>query len=209
MRQDLSKFLVHFTRASEAESAYDVLQRILRERRVLSSSRFIRGSQPCVCFSEAPLGALEYGLINAKGFTRYEPYGLQFEKEWIFGRGGRPVIYEPEQEFAELPHTHRWRHVRLELGDSPVDFTWEREWRLPCTELPFSARDVMIVLPDDAARDKFIHDAERDSWRDAWAWTAVLGDVVWQLDRGNPWRTVSLRIVEPGSPANGHYERSS
>ena len=193
MRPDISQFLVHFTKPSEAESAYDVLRRILRERKVLGGSRFIRGGRPCVCFSESPLGALEHGLINATGFTRYSPCGLQFEKEWIFGLGGRPVIYESEREFAKLPETHQWRHVRLEFGESPVDFTWEREWRLPCTELRFSEREVTVVLPDDAAHDKFIHDVENDSFHEARAWTVVLGDVAWQLDRGNPWRIVSLR----------------
>jgi hypothetical protein len=204
MRQDVSHFLVHFTKASEIESAYDVLRRILRERRILGGDRFIRGGKPCVCFSEAPLGALEHGLINTTGFTRYSPYGLQLEKEWIFGLGGRPVIYEPEHEFTELSETHQWRHVRLEFGESPVDFTWEREWRLPCTRLRFSERDATVVLPDDAARDKFIHDVENDSFHEAWAWTVVLGDVAWQLDRGNPWRIVSLKSVEPNGAVVGN-----
>ena len=201
MRQDISRFLVHFTKASVDESAYDVLRRILREKTVLGSSRFVRGGRKCVCFSEAPLGALEHGLINSTGFTRYSPYGLLFEKEWIFSLGGRPVIYEPKQEFAQLSETHQWRHVILELGSSTVDFTWEREWRLPCTELPFLERDVTVVLPDDEARDRFIHDIENDSFHEAWAWTVVLGDDAWALDRGNPWRTVTLKSVEQDGPA--------
>jgi hypothetical protein len=203
MRRDISPFLVHFTKASGVESAYDVLRRILREKRVLGSSGFVRGGRTCVSFSEAPLRALEHGLINSTGFTRYSPYGLRFEKEWIFSLGGRPVIYGPEHEFAQLSKTQRWRHVRLELGSSTVDFTWEREWRLPCTKLRFSERDVTVVLPDDEARDRFVHDAENDSFHDAWAWTVVLGDVAWALDRGNPWRTVTLRSGELEDSDNG------
>jgi hypothetical protein len=196
MRKDVSPFLVHFTKDSELGSAYDVLRHILRCKTLLGSNRCIRGGMKCVCFSEAPLGALEHGLINSTGFTRYSSYGLQFGKEWIFSLGGRPVIYEPEHEFTQLPVTHQWRHVRLELGLSPVDFTWEREWRLPCTELHFSEREVTVVLPDDEARDRFIYDIENDSFYEAWAWTVVLGDEAWALDEGNPWRTVTLKSVE-------------
>ena len=196
MRQDISPALVHFTKASNVGSAYDVLRRILREKSVLGSSRFVRGGRTCVCFSEAPLGALEHGLINSTGFTRYSPYELQFEKEWIFNLGGRPVIYEPEHEFAQLSETHQSRHVRLEFGLTTVDFTWEREWRLPCTELRFSEHDVTVVLPDDEARDRFIRDIENNLFHEAWAWTVVLGDDAWALERGNPWRTVVLKSVE-------------
>ena len=205
MRRDISQFLVHFTKASGVESAYDVLRGILRKKRVLGSSRRVRGGRTCVSFSEAPLGALEHGLINSTGFTRYSAYGLQFEKEWIFSLGGRPVIYEPEREFAQLSKTHQWRHVRLELGKRTVDLTWEREWRLPRTELRFSERDVTVVLPNDEARDRFIHDVENDSSHEAEAWTVVLGDEAWALDRGNPWRTVALRSSEPDTAASGSH----
>ena len=204
MRGDISPVLVHFTKDSDVEPAYDVLRRILREKRLLGNSRFIRGGRACTCFSEAPLGTLEHGLINSTGFTRYSPYGLQFEKEWIFGSGGRPVIYEPEHEFVQLPETLQWRHVRLELGSSAVDFTWEREWRLPCTELRFSEHNVTVVLPDDEARERFIHDVKTDSLHEAWAYSQVLEDDEWrQLDCGNPWRTVTLKSVEPDRAANG------
>lgn len=198
MRNDISRFLVHFTKDSELGSAYDVLRRIIRSKTLLGSSRHRRGGWKCVCFSEAPLGALEHGLINSTGFTRYSPYGLQFEKEWIFSMGGRPVIYQPGREFTQLSKTHQWRHMTLELGSSVVDFTWEREWRLPCTELRFSEHQVTVVLPDDKARDRFIRDVEDDSLHDAWAWKLVLEDEAWALGRANPWRTVTLERVERG-----------
>ncbi|MHB8524144.1 MAG: hypothetical protein ACYDH9_25770 [Limisphaerales bacterium] len=203
MRHDISPLLVHFRRASEAGPPYDVLRRILSEKRLLAINRFVRWRSRCVCFSEAPLGALEHGLINSTGFTRYSPFGLQFSKEWIFSLGGHPVIYEPDHDFAQLPEILQWRHVRLELGASTVDFTWEREWRLPCEELRFSEQDVTVVLSDDEARDKFVHDIEHDAFCDAWAYTVLLGDLAWAYDRGNPWRTVTLKSVEQICPANG------
>lgn len=197
MRPDISRYLVHFTKPSDTESAYAVLRRILREKRILGSNRFIRGGATCVCFSEAPLGVIEHGLINSTGFTRYAPYGLQFEKNWIFNLGGRPAVYQPENEFADLTVTHQWRHVRLDLGVNTVDFTWEREWRIPCSELRFAEHDVTVVLPHDRARDTFIRDMENDSFHGAWAWTTVIGDEAWALDQANPWRTVTLKRIQP------------
>jgi hypothetical protein len=65
----------------------------------------------------------------------YRFYGLAFSKRTIFDAGGRPVIYLPDKEGGWIPDEQKWRHVRYEIGsaygDHPVDFTHEREWRLP------------------------------------------------------------------------------
>jgi len=62
-----------------------------------------------------------------------------FPKSWVYDRGGRPVIYGPWSDFGILPEELRWRHVRYEpTGEQVIDFTWEREWRMRCDELPFS-----------------------------------------------------------------------
>ena len=62
-----------------------------------------------------------------------------FEKNWLFKRGGRPVIYQPESDFDLLPEDLRWRHVRFELTEEKVvDWTWEREWRVCCDDLAFT-----------------------------------------------------------------------
>lgn len=193
MRPDISPFLVHFTKASEIGPPYEVLRRIFSEKRLLGTSRFVRDGSKCVCFSESPIGANEHGLINRTGFTRYSPFGLQFSKAWIFGLGGRPVIYSPECDFAKLPEGLQWRHVRLELGSSSVDFTWEREWRLPGDEVRFAEQDVTVVLPDEEARYVFVHDMERESLYDGWAYTSVMGEEAWAYDQGNPWKTVTLK----------------
>jgi hypothetical protein len=191
MRVDISPYLVHFTKESERGSAFDILARILRERRLLGNNRYIRSGTKCICFSEAPLRSLEYGLVNANGFSRYSPYGVRLQKKWLFGLGARPVIYQPESEFQQLPPTHKWRHVRLDLENS-IDFTWEREWRIECAELPFTDQDIEVVVPDEQARERFIGWAERESFFDAWHLTVVLGDQAWAYDEGNPWKIVPL-----------------
>jgi hypothetical protein len=194
MRADLAKHLIHFTKGIDSEDAYQKLKLILRQRCLLGSTRLVRGAIPCICFSEAPLTSLEHGLINDAGFTRYAPFGLLFSKSFVFARGGRPVIYQPQAEFGLLPETLRWRHVRFEpTNDSPIDFTWEREWRVPSQDLRFQFSDVEIVLPDETFRDRFISEAESDSFYDAWAYTEVLGEIAWAYDTGNPWRTVALK----------------
>ena len=75
------------------------------------------------------------------------------------------MIYQPEADFYLLPQELRWRHVRFELtGEQVVDFTWEREWRIRCTELAFSERDAVIVVPNQEWADALVraHDEEQD-----------------------------------------------
>jgi hypothetical protein len=201
MPADFAKHVIHFTKGHDHEDAYQTLKLILQQRRLLGSTRLVRGAIPCVCFSEAPLTSLEHGLINNAGFSRYSPFGLLFLKSFIFGRGGRPVIYQPEEEFGLLPEVLRWRHVRFEPTDgSPIDFTWEREWRLPVDEFRFQFDEVEVVLPDKAFRDRFIAEAGSDSFHTAWTYTQALGEIAWAYDTGNPWRTVTLQR------SNGAFE---
>jgi hypothetical protein len=194
MRSDLANQLIHFTKGDDREDAYQKLKLILHQHCLVGATGHVRGAIPCICFSEAPLTFLEHGLINESGFTRYAPFGLLFTKSYIFARGGRPVIYQPDAEFSLLPECLRWRHVRFDLaGDAAIDFTWEREWRLQTEALSFQFSDVEVVLPDEYFRDRFILDAEYESYHDAWAYTHVLGEIAWAYDTGNPWRTVVLK----------------
>jgi hypothetical protein len=196
MRPGLAKHLIDFTKGRDREDAYATLKLILQQRRLLGSVRLVRGAIPWICFSEAPLTSLEYGLINDAGFSRYAPFGLLFLKSFIFGRDRRPVIYQPEEEFALLPEALRWRHVRFEpTAEPPIDFTWEREWRLPSDELRFQFDSVEVVLPDKNFRDRCIAETESDSFHTAWAYTQVLGEIAWVYDTGNPLRTVALQKI--------------
>jgi len=113
-RRDISDKLVHFTSGDSWEEAFQRLCNIIREMRILGTSEKIRGEYKCVCFSEAPLMSLPGGLVNPDAYSRYSPFGLVFDKSWIFAKGGRPVIYQTEEEFSILPEEIRWRHVRYE-----------------------------------------------------------------------------------------------
>ena len=117
-----------------------------------------------------------------------------FEKNWIFERGGRPVIYQPDSDFGLLPEDLRWRHAWFEpTGDKVIDFTWEREWRLCCDEMVFTPADAVIVVPNkQRANDlRRIHDAHQDMIVELYA-EAIDQDIaeVWREDFR--WRVVPL-----------------
>jgi hypothetical protein len=137
-RPDISEKLIHFTRGATTDNAFNRLRRIIEERRVLGGNRMIKGGFRCVCFTEATLPSLEKDVVNAEHFTRHSSFGIMFNKSWVFSQGGRPVIYQPEEEYQLLPEALKWRHVRFEpLSSIPIDFSWEREWRVHCEELSF------------------------------------------------------------------------
>jgi len=186
-RVDISPYLVHFTKGENNEDAFKRLQKIIAERRLIAGTQFIKGNYSCVCFSEAPLAMLTGGLVNQEYYSRYSPFGIMVSKEWVFAHGGRPVIYETEQEYDDLPDTHRWRHVLYELreGFFPVDFTWEREWRIRCDQLEFDERSAMIVLPDSKWAKRLIaqHDEEQD-WFVA-QYRQLMGDTIAEQYREN------------------------
>ena len=148
-RLDLSPYLIHFTSDESTEKAFKRLQKIIFEKRIIGNNRLIRGGYKCVCFSEAPISSLSNGLINPRYYSRYSPFGVLFPKSWIFSKGGRPVIYQTEEEFNSLPVSHKWRHVlyRPDL-DETIDFSWEREWRIKCDYLEFGPDIAQIVVLD-------------------------------------------------------------
>lgn len=168
VRRDLGHLLFHFTREStgpvviEREGSKQtlgkgpeaVLQKIITEQRLIGSSRMIEGNHKCVCFTEAPITEMAalFSLVkiaeSASHHTRYRPYGIAVKKEWLFARGGRPVIYQPQAEYSLLPPGLQFRHVRYE-PDNGIDFTWEREWRIRTDELTISPShgEVLVVVP--------------------------------------------------------------
>ena len=102
-RFDISDKLIHFTGGGECvDNAFARLRAIIRGGRLIANSRMIRGGYRCVSFTEAPLPAFAPAFISEFPFTRYSPFGLMFEKNWIFERGGRPVIYQPDSDFVPL-----------------------------------------------------------------------------------------------------------
>jgi hypothetical protein len=117
-----------------------------------------------------------------------------FEKSWIYERGGRPVIYQADSEFAQLAEEMRWRHVRYEPTTAPpIDFTWEREWRVHCDELQFSPNDAVLVVPNQEWEDFVFGIWDSQQQLEAEAYSTILDQmIVAQLEEPCPWRIVRL-----------------
>jgi hypothetical protein len=149
IRDDLSDRLVHLTRGEPTLVAAGTFLSIVEQRVLRGGDGFIKGGYRCVCFSEAPISKIAHLLAaSQEGEIRYKPFGVMVDKAWLFARGGRPVIYQPDVEFGLLHESQRYRHVRY---DPPgVDFTWEREWRVCADELPLDPAAVTLVVPTRA-----------------------------------------------------------
>jgi hypothetical protein len=191
MRADISDKLVHFTNGENQEEAYDRLASIVSDMRISGSSNLIRGSYICVCFTEAPLVSMRNGLVNPHAYTRYSPFGIMFQKRWIFKRGGRPVIYQPDAEYDLLPEEMRWRHVRYEPDN--IDFTWEREWRMKCDYLDFDPSKAVIVVPNDNWAQRMIDEHETEQDYRVQEYSLIFDeDIARSYREGFPWRIYTL-----------------
>jgi hypothetical protein len=145
------------TRGEHVQAAADRFVAILQEGKLRGGAGCIKGGFRCVCFSEAPVSKLSYILATPGAHPmRYKPFGIMVSKSWLFERGGRPVIYQPEVDFDLLHDDQKFRHVRYELNTSaPVDFTWEREWRIRIDDLPIDQGQATAVVPSRAWEEWF------------------------------------------------------
>ncbi len=153
IRDDISTKLIHLTRdimkddGTVDKGASDNFINIIRTEKLYGGSRYIRGSFCCVCFSEAPINKFAYLFTeDPRREFRYTPFGVMVEKEWLFNKGGRPVIYQTEEEYNLLHESQKFRHVRYE-PDRCIDFTWEREWRIKVDELPLDPNNTTLIVP--------------------------------------------------------------
>jgi len=77
----------------DAEAAF---RSIMTERKLRGSDLGVRGGHRVVCFSEAPVAVLAKLFASKVTPFAYRPFGVMVPKKWLFGMGGRPVIYQPE-----------------------------------------------------------------------------------------------------------------
>lgn len=163
-RTDLSQWLWHFTRRDQNPTV--TLNAILNTRQ-------LRGSTDCfsdtsfVCFSEAPLAQLllQSPVLEAYGYHRLSNYGVGVQKSWLYERGGLPVIYQPDGFVEKLAPDQRFRHVTFDLARG-LDYTWQREWRVPCAELALEPKQTIIVAPDVGEFEGMIYEIDFDDIRE-------------------------------------------
>lgn len=192
MRPDISDRLVHFTKGVDPTAAFNQLRTILSEGRLVGGNTHIKGGYRCVCFTEAPLESLPKGFVNSHAYSRYSSFGVMFDKTWIYDHGGRPVIYQGDAEYALLPELLRYRHVRYEpAANPPIDFTWEREWRIRVDELHFSAATAVVVVPERSWYEALLaeHQAGQDAMVEMYS-QVIDKKLAEQYREGFPWKVM-------------------
>src|SRR5262249_40852438 len=136
---------------------------------------------------------------------RYKPFGVLASKRWLFERGGRPVIYQSDEEYDVLPDAVRYRHVRYEpTREPPIDFTWEREWRACTASLALNPQSVRIIVPasEYAAELVRLHDQEQNRLVEQYSY--ILGDDLAEMHReAFQWNVVNLDDLRP----DWHFDR--
>jgi hypothetical protein len=176
LRRDIGSLLFHFTHTTDQSVSIDhsngpmetgsgasfILTKILIEESLRGSSQKIRGNYECICFTESPISELVAMLSmsklasNSSEHTRYEPYGIAVTKEWLFAKGGRPVIYQPDAEFNLLSEDLQYRHVHYDPVRG-IDFTWEREWRIQAKSLQLDPEHTLVIVPTASEAFDLMH----------------------------------------------------
>jgi hypothetical protein len=177
-QRDWSPYLVHFTNWSAMAPVRKAIADALSPRQIANAIKkadlasfdivkLIAGSKslmkrspndkegipPCVCFSECNLP----GLISHS--ERYGRIGFVFQKQVIFGLGGRPCYYIDRSMYAYIDKNHSTGTTSLDNkffglaniytpgGHGKVqDYTHEREWRL-FEDIPMDGNLVCLLAP--------------------------------------------------------------
>lgn len=196
-RPDVAPNLMHLLRGDSRSDALASLREVIAERGLSGSTQGIRDGSRCVSFVEAPIRQLrEVFRWSAERDARLQPFGVLLGKDYLFALGGRPVIYESDAEYEQLPDGLRYRHVRYDpLTVPPIDFTWEREWRLHADVLQLEPERCCIVVASEADRAAlFIEHAEREELRLEAVGPAVGGLLADEMTESFPWPVISLDV---------------
>lgn len=165
-RPDFSQYLVHFTsdrspcgKNTEISidgflkmNAYEKLLSILSQKKIYASVMPWTGSQ-AVCFTECPWNSLIEHTSN------YSPYGIGFEKNYVFSKNGGPVYYIRADEYNKQQEWHEHikpfltpfcpayapKKVKECLEGKICDFSHEREWRVP-HDFPFEIKKISFII---------------------------------------------------------------
>ena len=193
MRPDMSDKLIHWTRGADSDACGNLLS-IMQDRRVRGNNASIRSGENCVCMSEAPLAILPNGFVSPDTYSKYSPFGVMFDKTTVYDNGGRHVIYQSEHEFGALPHGLQWRHMRYEpTANPPIDFTWEREWRVRCDGFEVVPWTAVLVVPDHYWVDVLVAKHEHDQDMQELQYAQILDELIAAQYRDDfPWRVATL-----------------
>lgn len=187
IRDDLSTKLIHFMKGS-VEDATKTFHSILNQKIIIGGTGYIKGGFKCVCFTESPIGKFSYVLSKPELFDfPYVPLGIMVDKTWLYEKGGRPVIYQSDEEYYLLHDTQKYKHKAYNPLKS-IDFTWEREWRIQIDELNIDPQITTLIVPNRNWVEKF-KDKFTDDMR---AMTMAYGQSGYMVVDKLPWHFIAL-----------------
>ncbi len=174
-RSDMSGYLYHLTRCTDDLDSLKVLVKILKERKLkgsTTSSGFIIGSNQAVCFQDTTTYGLCQNTYHEQKLreedknlkVRYKPVGIAFAKTYVYGKGGRPVIYERTEDAKKLLDKDEWwRIVNFDLSNPSqiIDWTHEREWRIK-GDFDFDLSQAYVVLINQKIYKEFVSSVDKN-----------------------------------------------
>jgi hypothetical protein len=144
-RQDLSDYVIHFTKGVNADRT---LLDIISDKKLKDIN-----DRGYICFTEAPLPALLEMFEHFEQYPNpmYSPYGIAIPKERFFKDGGRHVIYSHKDEKVLFDPSIHWR---FEPYSPSRNFSWLREWRINISEYEIDPEfDFLITKSKDWEND--------------------------------------------------------
>ena len=174
-REDVSMFMVHFTRNTEdrrsaKENLIDILcTRVIKpcnSKGLFYATEGVSDAARTVCFSEVQFNAIKHliGKHQGRG-VELSSYGLVFSKDFLIQKGANPVFYVNTYANQERKRAIFEAIKQLDLpkqkeiapyieifgwtsSGSIYDFHREHEWRYP-GDFEFEWKDVIFGLCDD------------------------------------------------------------
>lgn len=140
-------------------SAFMTLARIIEQRKLIASSKTIRGGYPVISLTAVALADLPQLRVFRAHRTRwdFEPYGLCLRRSALQRCGSRPVLYGSEETWTTLSEGDRpcfqlSGTVSNEADGPAIDWSVEQEWRhLGDLDLSsFDVDDVLVFVPSYA-----------------------------------------------------------
>ncbi len=126
-----------------SHDGYGTLCRILRDKRIFASDKFIKGGFEVVSLTELPPWELSKMIKWRSRLLRwtFEPYGIAVKRDVLEGLGARKVIYGHDYQYRFLQGEDR--AYFQSAGRDGNDWREEKEWRFP------EDIDLKLFSPDD------------------------------------------------------------
>ena len=147
--------------------AVDALRRILKEKRIRASGRWIRGAYQVVSFTERPPEEFDIICKWRRGLMRktFEPCGIAVKRSVLIEKGVRKVTYGSDELFNKM--TDEIKPYFQKASSSCAQWSREKEWRL-IGDLKFNdlnQSDWFAMVPSLIDLDKLVKTFEAEEFR--------------------------------------------